>query len=150
MIAIFPQPKAFQHAVPNGLQPLINYQLSMLDLSRCSRFHLMAVNQLGLPQVERPDLWRCPPGLQRNPLHLQEVQERPCCSQAVWPPSLETVEWPARAVEAADKPSSPHRRSGPLLFGGAAQSAHPHPCYCHLGCSPKVGEDCGNRQSLGA
>ena len=36
MIAIFPQPKAFQHAVPNGLQPLINCQLSMLDLSRCA------------------------------------------------------------------------------------------------------------------
>ena len=35
MIAIFPKPKAFQHAVPNGLEPLINYQLSMLDLSRC-------------------------------------------------------------------------------------------------------------------
>ena len=36
VISIFPKRKAFQHAVPNGLQPLINYQLSMLDLSRCS------------------------------------------------------------------------------------------------------------------
>ena len=36
VIPIFSKRKAFQHVVPNGLQPLINCQLSMLDLSRCS------------------------------------------------------------------------------------------------------------------
>jgi len=51
VIAIFPKPKAFQHQVPNGLLPLINYQLSMLDLSRLRDLTLGAAHQAcrGIP-----------------------------------------------------------------------------------------------------
>jgi len=51
VISIFPKRKAFQHAVPNGLQPLINYQLSMLDLSRLRDLTLGAAHQAcrGIP-----------------------------------------------------------------------------------------------------
>jgi len=51
VIAIFPKPKAFQHAIPKGLHPLINYQLSMLDLSRLRDLTLGAAHQAcrGIP-----------------------------------------------------------------------------------------------------